>query len=978
MTKKEKFKYWSLAITLLMAQVAMVAGVVWWIIDHRVTVSFDLGLPELVENAEEFEPIKMWKGKVLEVGTPTMEVATCEGWLIKEGNRYIPFDISKPMEENVVLYANWVLKDFLQNNTQEKWTPDSDSDQDGASDEWEYLHGFDPDTYHQSFYVTEYKETIGESVGVQVELELTGQQAESLEISTAGMMDSPYLSPAIAGYMASAYDFSVDGEFGEAKITFTYDSNVYGRPSEIFQPRIYYVNEYTGALEELPNQEVSRGRVSVTVNHFSKYILLNKVEFDKVWEQDIKFPSVKGIGVDIVFALDNSASMTTNDSANLRYEVVNQFLGKLGQYDNAALLSFERQGHVLSQLTTDHGNFSSLMNGIVVDSGQDMHTSGTSSIAALRSAAAVFKGNEKYKIIVLISDGRDSGIYDEKKTTEVIEEMVKAGIVVYTVGVGDVDTTRLQQYADGTGGKYFYACTPEDLAAASKGFGESTEGKQEDLTLDSNKDGISDYYTQLILEGKLVFKNGSRELMNSKFPESADYDNDGLLNGEEIEIVVEKYVDYDAPGYVSEKIYMVKKSDMLYADSDEDDYLDGYEVENNMDPLQPSIDARYVSEIFSDDNYFYEYKYDEWISSSFYQGTIATIALYTGQLDRQDLYQNVLLSYFQDWAQYTDFVYQSNPDRKDLHWFLKEASAAARSGVRQEVFKTYDEYGLADMSDGVAQIVNEKQLNGFDTQIRFINAGAEDHYILHIKKHKDITWTKDFGDAMSIYSNAMTALDVMDRMLLIQEIARYYEVFQANIEFLDHIKEVSSEMEVRDAVDSVKSILNKDGKAQMEAVIREVVAIAVDEGIGQIYSKNPYTQIAKVLVDVFVVSASGVSKDITQLHEMILYHDMCDGAIFLFFDHMGRDGGGYDTLSGGNLISAKEAYDQVCRLRILAENKYYEYVKDDGWIKGDDPWEKDRLAEIIKNTALMMQYAGRKIPQTEMFKKIYETFGITF
>ena len=60
------------------------------------------------------------------------------------------------------------------------------------------------------------------------------------------------------------------------------------------------------------------------------------------------------------------------------------------------------------------------------------------------------------------------------------------------------------------------------------------------------------------------------------------------------------------------------------------------------------------------------------------------------------------------------------------------------------------------------------------------------------------------------------------------------------------------------------------------------------------------------------------------------------------------------------------------------ENKYYEFVKDDGWIKGDDPWEKEKIKEIIKNTALVMQIIGHKIPQTQMYEDIYKSFGISF
>ncbi|MFR2510792.1 MAG: hypothetical protein ACLS9K_00435 [Lachnospira eligens] len=37
-------------------------------------------------------------------------------------------------------------------------------------------------------------------------------------------------------------------------------------------------------FEELANQTVEDGKVTAVTTHFSTYVLLNKVEFDKVWK----------------------------------------------------------------------------------------------------------------------------------------------------------------------------------------------------------------------------------------------------------------------------------------------------------------------------------------------------------------------------------------------------------------------------------------------------------------------------------------------------------------------------------------------------------------------------------------------------------------------------------------------------------------------------------------------------------------------
>ena len=994
MTKKKSVKFWAILISVSVFCIALLVAGIVIVNKNRVTVSFDLGLPELVENAEDFEPVKLWKGKKLGVAVPTMELAEFGGWLVRVSEfGYVPYDMEEPVTEDMVLYADWVLDetDATGNGISDTYEayleyPEieiyRDSDGDGADDNWEYENGYDPKSFNEVFQVSERRETIGEGISVQVDIELAGEHAESLYIASVGSQHSPYLSPAIAGYMGSAYEFAVEGEFEAATITFNYDTSIYGRPSDTFQPRIYYVNEETGKMEELPDQVSNRGVVKAKVTHFSKYILLNKVEFDKVWQQDIVSPSVKGIGMDIVFAIDNSASMADNDSANLRYEVVNKFLENMGQFDKAGLLYFERQGHILSQLTQEYADFSAKMNGIVVDSGDNLRTSGTSTIAALRTAASLFAGNEKYKYIVLISDGRDSGTYDENKTAEVINEMVAAGIVVHTIGVGDVDTTRLQQYADGTGGMYFYACTPEDLAKASNGIKEAAEGSEENYEGDANGDGIKDHYAEMIKAGTLTFANGSKELAGVDFSKNADFDGDGLLNGEEIEVVEEEVIDWTSLAGKKKNVYMVKKSDPRAEDTDSDGYSDKFERDNGMDPLTASKPAGQLAEVMSGNNYFHAYKYDEFKSSLTYQTAIGVLALYTGKWDRQDMYQKALLDYMQSWAEYSNFTYQNDPNGNSVGKFLNDTFDAMKSNPQSAlgsaVFGKLSDAQMSDLAEFIAEIVNENGLNGYDKTIRFINAGTEQQYIIYIQKHRDITWTKDFSDFMSIYSNTMTALDVMDRLFLIEEIARYYDVFYANIDYLTAIAATTDELEVKLAVNSIKNAMQKDGKATMEAIGREAISIAVNQGISKLYSQNLVTKVTKFILDLGIVAPSGVSKDVEQLHEMILYHEMVSGAISMFNSQMVRSGNEFKLYRGGNLQMANRAIEHLGSTRILAENKYYEFVRDDGWIKGDDPWEKEKIKEIIKNTALVMQIIGHKIPQTQMFEDIYKSFGISF
>ena len=76
----------------------------------------------------------------------------------------------------------------------------------------------------------------------------------------------------------------LDGSFDEATLVFSYDESL-GKVSDQFQPRIYYFDEENKMFEELANQTVEDGKVTAVTTHFSTYVLLNKVEFDKVFKE---------------------------------------------------------------------------------------------------------------------------------------------------------------------------------------------------------------------------------------------------------------------------------------------------------------------------------------------------------------------------------------------------------------------------------------------------------------------------------------------------------------------------------------------------------------------------------------------------------------------------------------------------------------------------------------------------------------------
>ena len=124
-------------------------------------------------------------------------------------------------------------------------------------------------------------------------------------------------------------------------------------------------------------------------------------------------------------------------------------------------------------------------------------------------------------------------------------------IAIYTFVLGgdvsDAKYKELEAMSLDTGGKC-YRGSQDDLAGYTGIMFDETV----DYATDSNKDGISDYYTGLIREGRLTLANGATPYRGINFSSSADYDGDGVLNGDELRVCV--YYSPDGNRYVYLKV----------------------------------------------------------------------------------------------------------------------------------------------------------------------------------------------------------------------------------------------------------------------------------------------------------------------------------------------------------------------------------------------------------------------------------------
>lgn len=210
---------------------------------------------------------------------------------------------------------------------------------------------------------------------------------------------------------------------------------------------------------------------------------------------------VRRDGIAIMMAVDVSGSMRALDlSAKNREltrldavkEVFEQFVlgGKslAGRPDDAVgLVAFARYADTRSPLTLDHGNLVTAARQLDFAGEDEDGTHIGAGLALAVTRLAEWKPNDRSvgRIAILLTDG-ESNVHEIDEATA-IDEAVKAGVKVYTIGAGttgiapirvtrrdgssqlmqtqvSIDEATLREIADKTGGQYFRATDHASLA----------------------------------------------------------------------------------------------------------------------------------------------------------------------------------------------------------------------------------------------------------------------------------------------------------------------------------------------------------------------------------------------------------------------------------------------------------------------------------------------------------------------------------
>jgi von Willebrand factor type A domain/FHA domain len=174
--------------------------------------------------------------------------------------------------------------------------------------------------------------------------------------------------------------------------------------------------------------------------------------------------------LDVVFALDNSGSMQTNDPKRLLHEAVKAFAGRLGPSDQLGIVSFDQGVHTLIELgAVAPGSVDTALRRINY---RGAWTDIPGGLEAARYELEHRGRTDAQKVVVLITDGGiDLGAPQKDRErkdwleSSVMPAVLNQGIRVFGIAVAkDADFELIQRMTSSTGGTYYAVTNGKELS----------------------------------------------------------------------------------------------------------------------------------------------------------------------------------------------------------------------------------------------------------------------------------------------------------------------------------------------------------------------------------------------------------------------------------------------------------------------------------------------------------------------------------
>lgn len=462
------------------------------------------------------------------------------------------------------------------------------------------------------------------------------------------------ISPNVPGYVGKAYSFTTDKAFESAKVSFALDMDQIEISDEFeFEPVLYWLNEETQILEEVQGQTRNGNIIEANLTHFSTYVVVNSAEFLSRWFTNFSISedefysgelTEKKSKKDVLFLIDQSGSMHTSDINNIKTHILDDFVSAISNRDRISVVGFNHEKIGYSGFESDKTKIFAALDALE----KAGNSGGTNIGLALQETYSEFsnKPEDTYQAIFLISDGDSS----DSPSDELLDNYKSKGVRIFTVGIGALSAkakNELDRIAKKTDGQYYGVKQSSKLGDTLIEF-----EKEISVDKDKNNDRIEDYYEYLMGNGELLTTTNQElcyGLYDSLMERGDDYDDDGLKNGDEIQIV-------SINGELKVKVL----THPLFNDTDGDGYLDGEEVKLGSDP-NLAEDYIYMQDInIVGKNMGAEIAADDYINSNFalmIGERFLDVYVCGGEFDIQKMYQSMMVDYV---SYFDDLTFEQN------------------------------------------------------------------------------------------------------------------------------------------------------------------------------------------------------------------------------------------------------------------------------------------------------------------------------
>lgn len=315
----------------------------------------------------------------------------------------------------------------------------------------------------------------------------------------------------------------------DAEVKMKYDESKLNGVKEENIGLLWYDKENDQIVEIDTEIDTETNELKFKTNHFSEYILVDLESWREEWNKRlIREKDENASAFDIAFVIDDSGSMVDNDPQNARLAACEDFVNILRDKDGYSVLAFDYGAMIEQELTTDKSKVTEALEKFESSGGTDIAQGLQKGIEVLNESKNVSK------VIVLLTDGEDSTLQNEKE--EIITEALNNNITIYSIflnaGKEEVDvqnTIDIQEIANSTGGTFYYISSDEvvdifqDISKEAVGIenGKDTDG---DGIIDEIEiGGIRNQF------GQIIYTN----------PYDKDTDGDGISDKEEIGELVE-------------------------------------------------------------------------------------------------------------------------------------------------------------------------------------------------------------------------------------------------------------------------------------------------------------------------------------------------------------------------------------------------------------------------------------------------------